>query len=70
MKAFLFCLVSVGFAQAVLAQNTPVQKFGTCPVGTFTSSDTCVPTGDNQVFWNGGKTCPIGWTRSQEYCVR
>jgi hypothetical protein len=70
MKTFVFCLVSVCFAQTVLAQNTPVQKYGTCPMQTFASGDACVPVNDAQVFWNGGERCPIGWTRSQQYCVR
>jgi hypothetical protein len=70
MKAFLFCLGSVIVGQVALAQNTPVQKFGGCPIRTFASGGACVPVNDAQVFYNGGQTCPIGWTRSRDYCVR
>ena len=70
MKPFLFCLGSVLAAQVALAQGTPVQRFGQCPTGTYTSGDVCVPTGDNQVFYNGGGSCPLGWTSSKNYCVR
>ena len=70
MKPFLFCLASVCVGSAVLAQGTPVPKVGQCPTGTFTSGDVCVPTGDTQVFYNGGRSCPLGWTSSKQYCVR
>jgi hypothetical protein len=70
MKATLFCLASVLTAQVVLAQGTPVQRVGQCPTGTTTSGSVCVPRGDTQVFFNGGGSCPQGWTRSKNYCVR
>ena len=70
MKPFFFCLASVLTAQVALAQGTPVQRVGQCPTGTTTSGDVCVPRGDTQVFFNGGSSCPLGWTRSKNYCVR
>ncbi len=70
MKPFFFCLASVVVAQVALAQSTPVQRVGQCPSGTNTSGDVCVPRGDTQVFFNGGSTCPLSWTRSKNYCVR
>ncbi len=70
MKPFFFCLASVLTAQVVLAQGTPVQRVGQCPTGTTTSGDICVPRGDTQVFFNGGGSCPQGWTSSKQYCVR
>ena len=70
MKAAIFCLSSIAIAQVVLAQGTPVQRVGQCPTGTSTSGDVCVPRGDAQVFYNGGGSCPLGWTSSKNYCVR
>jgi hypothetical protein len=71
MKVFFFCLSSILVAQATLAQGTPVQRVGPCPTGTSTSGDICVPRGDTQVFFNGGRgSCPLGWTKSKNYCVR
>ena len=70
MKPFFFCLASVLTAQVVLAQGTPIQKVGQCPSRTYSSGDVCVPTGDTQVFFNGGGSCPLGWTRSKNYCIR
>lgn len=70
MKAFLFCLGSVIIGQVALAQSVPVRNFGGCPIRTVTSGGACVPKGNTQVFYNGGETCPIGWTRSRDYCVR
>ena len=70
MKPFFFCLASVVVAQVVLAQGTPVMRYGQCPTGTSTSGDVCVPRGDTQVFFNNGSNCPAGWTRSKNYCVR
>ena len=70
MKSFFFCLASVLVAQAALSQGTPIQKVGQCPSRTYSSGDVCVPTGDTQVFFNGGGSCPQGWTSSKQYCVR
>jgi len=71
MKPFLFCLISVCVAEAVLAQGTPVPKVGgSCPTRTYSSRGVCVPTGDTQVFLTDG-SCPVGWVRSaRHYCVR
>jgi hypothetical protein len=70
MKAIFFCLGSVIVGQIALAQNAPVQKIGSCPIRTFASGGACVPEGNTQVFYIGGEICPIGWTRSRNYCVR
>lgn len=70
MKAFVFCLGSVIISQVALAQSVPVRNFGGCPIRTVTSGGACVPKGNTQVFYNGGEICPIGWTRSRDYCVR
>jgi hypothetical protein len=73
MKAFIFCLSAVCLGQVALAQGTPVPKIGgSCPTGTVSSSGSCVPTGNTQVFLNpSGGSCPLGWIRSGNgnYCV-
>jgi hypothetical protein len=73
MKSFLFCLSACLVGNAVLAQSVPVPKVGGgCPTGTTSSSGSCVPNGNTQVFLNpSGGSCPLGWTRSASYyCVR
>jgi hypothetical protein len=72
MKSFLFCLGTVCIAQSVLAQSVPVPRVGgSCPTGTRSSSGSCVPVGDTQVYLSPDGTCPLGWTRSARYyCVR
>jgi len=70
MKSTLFCLFSLALAQVALAQNVPVLKYGQCPVRTSAQGNACVPVQGTQVFWNGGATCPVGWTRSGQYCER
>ena len=70
MKPFLFCLASVLASQVVLAQSLPVPKIGSCPTGTYTSNGSCGPQGGTQVYYNGGGSCPAGWTSSKGYCVR
>jgi hypothetical protein len=70
MKYVLFALFSFGVAQVALAQSIPVLRQGQCPTGTYASGNSCVPQGDTQVYWNGGGSCPLGWTSSKGYCVR
>lgn len=70
MKYVLFALLSLGVAQVTLAQSVPVEKQGQCPTGTYTSGNSCVPQGGTQVYYNGGGSCPLGWTSSKGYCVR
>ena len=70
MKPLLFCLISVLTAQAAFA-GLPVNKYGnSCPTGTYSTRNSCVPTGDTQVYVTEGG-CPVGWTKSARYyCVR
>lgn len=72
MKYVLFALLSLGAAQVALAQSVPVPRVGGgCPTGTYYSNGSCVPTGNTQVYLNGGGSCPAGWVRSARYyCVR
>ena len=70
MKAFFFCLSTLVIGQAVLAQGVPVVKFGSCPTGTSSQGGSCVPNGNNQVYWNNNQQCPLGFTKSQGYCVK
>jgi hypothetical protein len=71
MKYVLFCSASLLLAQVVLAQGTPVPRYGNCPTGTDSQGGACVPRGNRQVFVNGDGPCPAGWTRSARvYCVR
>jgi len=68
MKTIL--ILAMAFGSAALAQSTPVYRQGQCPTGTYTSGSSCVPVGGTQVYWNGGGSCPLGWTSSKGYCVR
>ena len=70
MRAFFFCLSSLVIAQSVLAQGVPVVRIGSCPGGTSTQGGSCVPNGNTQVYWNDNRQCPLGWTKSQGYCVK
>ena len=70
MKAVIFCSISLLLGQLALAQSVPVLRQGQCPSGTYTSGNSCVPVGDTQVYYNGGGSCPLGWTSSKNYCVR
>jgi hypothetical protein len=71
MKTTLFALIALAIGQVALAQSIPVIKYGQCPTGTYSSSGSCVPRGNVQVFVNGDGPCPAGWTRSARYyCVR
>ena len=70
MKTTLFALIALAIGQVALAQSIPVIKYGQCPTGTYSSSGSCVPQGGTQVYWNGGRSCPVGWTSSKGYCVR
>ena len=70
MKPIVFALIALCVGQIALAQGTPVMRVGQCPTGTSTSGDICVPRGDTQVFYNGGGSCPQGWTSSKKYCVK
>ena len=71
MKPLFFCLASVLAAQVVSAAGVPVQKIGnSCPTGTDTTRNSCVPTGNTLVFITDGG-CPVGWTKSARYyCVK
>ena len=68
MKALL--IVLLGLCAQANAQGIPVYRQGQCPTGTYTSGNSCVPTGNQQVYYNGGGPCPQGWTSSKGYCVR
>lgn len=72
MKPFLFCLTAVGVGQIVLAQGLPVPQIqGRCPTGTYSSGNSCLATGNTEVYVNGEGSCPQGWTKSAKfYCVR
>ena len=70
MKSFIHCLGTLLFAQSTFAQGIPVYRQGQCPTGTYTSGNSCVPTGNRQVYYNGGGSCPLGWTSSKNYCFR
>jgi hypothetical protein len=72
MKSLIFCFAVCLTGQVALAQSTPVPRVGgSCPTGTYSSSGSCVPTGNTQVYVNGGGSCPLGWTKSARYyCVR
>jgi hypothetical protein len=71
MKVTIFALVALAVGQVALAQSVPVVKVGrSCPTGTYSSGNSCVPSGDTQVYYNGGGSCPLGWTSSKGYCVR
>jgi hypothetical protein len=70
MKYVLFAFLSLSVSQAALAQSVPVPRVGSCPTGTYSSGGSCVPTGGTQVYYNGGGSCPLGWTSSKDYCVR
>ena len=71
MKTTLFALIALAIGQVALAQETPVPKVGaSCPTGTYSTQNVCVPQGDTQVFVTSGG-CPVGWTKSaSHYCVR
>lgn len=70
MKTTIFTIFALCIGQVALAQSVPVLRQGQCPTGTYTSGSSCVPTGNTQVYYNGGGQCPLGWTRSKNYCVR
>jgi hypothetical protein len=71
MKYVAFCSFALLLGQIALAQSVPVPKIGgSCPTGTYSSNGSCVPTGNTQVYWNGGGPCPQGWVSSKGYCVR
>jgi|LakMenEpi03Aug12_release.lakeMendotaPanAssembly.Ray.scaffolds.fasta_scaffold141476_3 hypothetical protein len=70
MKYVAFCSFALLLGQIALAQSVPVPRFGNCPTGTYSSNGSCVPTGNTQVYWNGGGPCPQGWVSSKGYCVR
>jgi hypothetical protein len=73
MKQLLFCFTALTAAalSGVSAAGVPVQKIGnSCPTGTYTTRDICVPTGNTLVFITDGG-CPVGWTKSARYyCVK
>ena len=72
MKSLIFCFAVCLTGQVALAQSAPVPRVGgSCPTGTYSSGGSCVPTGNTQVYINGGGSCPLGWTKSARYyCVR
>jgi hypothetical protein len=70
MKTVIFACFSLCIGQIALAQSVPVLRQGQCPTGTYTSGNSCVPTGGTQVFYNGGGPCPQGWTSSKKFCVK
>lgn len=70
MKTIILCAATLLLGQAAMAQNTPVYRQGQCPTGTYTSGSSCVPVENTKVYYNGGAPCPLGWTSSQDYCIK
>lgn len=71
MKTTIFALLSLCIGQVALAQSVPVLRQGQCPTGTVTSGNSCIPVGGTQqVFYNGGGPCPLGFVSSKLYCVK
>ena len=62
--------VLVNISAAYSQTSVPVPNFGNCPTGTSTQGNSCVPDNNRQVYYNGGGSCPVGWTSSKGYCVR
>jgi hypothetical protein len=70
MKTTFFAIFALAIGQVAVAQGLPVAKYGQCPTGTSTQGGSCVPNGNNQAYWNNNQQCPLGFTKSQGYCVK
>jgi hypothetical protein len=63
----LFFLLSPAFAQ-----QQPIQKIGTCPLGFYASNAYCVQNAPSkrEAIIKTGSPCPLGWHGSGDYCVK
>ena len=73
MLKYHCCLLLLLAAIAASAQ-TPLRRQGSsCPSGTYSSGDYCMPlqsTGDQKVITKSGKDCPTGFYSTGDYCKR
>jgi hypothetical protein len=70
MKIILTSLVFL--LSPAVAQQQPIQKIGTCPLGWYSSGGYCVQNAPSkrEAIIKTGSPCPLGWYGSGNYCVK
>jgi hypothetical protein len=70
LKQLLFLALLLAPGAAYAQQVAPSD--GNCPRYTSRQGSQCVASGDHQVVYTGDtrSACPLGWTKSRNYCVK